>query len=48
VRGDSGNVGMVKEITREKWVWGSPTADADLRFGMRMPARSPGLRRGDF
>jgi predicted permease len=39
-----GNVGLVKEVTREMWGWSSlERLIEDLRFGMCMMAKSPGF-----
>src|SRR2546423_14733888 len=47
VRREFGNVGLVKEITRETWGWGSlDRLMQDLGFGMRMTAKSPGVSAG--
>ncbi|MGH9838190.1 MAG: ADOP family duplicated permease [Blastocatellia bacterium] len=39
-----GNVGLVKEVTREMWGWASlERLGQDLRFGMRMLRKNPGF-----
>jgi predicted permease len=44
VRREFGNVGLVKEITREMWGWTSLERLAqDLRYGLRMMRRNPGF-----
>ncbi len=39
-----GNVGLVKEVTREMWGWASlERLGQDLRFGLRMLLKAPGF-----
>ena len=43
-RREFGNVGLIKEVTREMWGWASIEQLAqDLRYGMRMLVKNPGF-----
>src|SRR5579864_7036282 len=43
-RRELGNAGLIKEVTREMWGWGSLERFAqDLRYGLRLMARSKGF-----
>ena len=44
VRREFGNVGLVQEVTRDVWGWGTlDRTTQDLRFGVRMLAKAPGF-----
>lgn len=43
-RREFGNIGLIKEVTREIWGWTSVERLAqDLHFGLRMLLKSPGF-----
>src|SRR5262245_36376279 len=44
VRREFGNVGLIKEVTREMWGWTrAERFGQDLRYGARMLLKSPGF-----